>query len=152
MPGALVDASGWLALLMADHDRHPEVRQVLADLTRAGTALATTNYILDEAATDLRRHCGLVVSLRFLVSLEQAQAVHRLRLLWVDQRAHEEAWRLLQQYRELPLSFTDATTAAVARANRIEQIVGTDPNFAEIGFRVAPGASSPDIGLRPSAP
>jgi len=81
------------------------------------------------------------VALRFLVQLDQAEAAGRLTLAWADARVHEDAWRTLQAHRDLPLSFADAATAAMARAHRVDAVLTTDANFARLGFDVLPAVA-----------
>jgi len=117
---------------------HHDMVALFTRLATERAPLLTTNYILDETTSRLRYDHGLVVALRFLVQVEEAQAVRRLRVAWIDQRAHEDAWRVLRTNRTLPLSFTDATTVVVARANRVDRIVTLDRSFSSIGFQRLP--------------
>jgi predicted nucleic acid-binding protein len=134
----LVDTGGWVALVASRSPQHKETLAAFTQLARDRTPLLTTNYVLDETTTRLRYDHGLVVALRFLVQVEEAQALRRLRLAWVDQRVHEEAWRVLQGTRSLALSFTDATTVVLARGNRVQRIMTGDRNFQALGFELLP--------------
>jgi predicted nucleic acid-binding protein len=134
MNPVFVDTGPWVALVNGDNPRHDEAVGRFGALSEARRPLVTSDYVLDESVTQLREECGLVVALRFLVATDEAQAARRLRLLWVDQRIHEEAWRLLQAQRVLPLTFTDATTAVLARQARVQAVLTFDPSFTAMGF------------------
>ena len=133
-----VDTDAWVALVLADHPRHAEVADEMNRLSAERAGLLTANYVLDETATELRRRGGLVIALRFLVQLDEAQAAGRLRLLWVDQRVHEEAWHLLQANRDLPSPSPTPRVQSSPRANRVAAVFSLDPRFAALGFELLP--------------
>lgn len=58
--------------------------------------------------------------------------------MWIDRRLEAQGWAILEQYADVPLSLTDATTAAVARARRIREIFGFDDEFTALGLIVTP--------------
>jgi len=101
--------------------------------------LLTTSYVLDETATRLRYDLGLEVALAFRDTIREAERLRRLRVVWVDRRVEGLAWDVLSRYAEVPLSFTDAVTIAVARSRRIREIFGFDEDFEAAGLEVAPG-------------
>jgi predicted nucleic acid-binding protein len=101
--------------------------------------LVTTSNVVDEAATRLRYDLGLENALAFRDLLRDTEKTGRLRIVWIDRRLATSAWDLLEQYADVPLSFTDATTIAVARARRIREIFGFDDDFEAAGLLVAPG-------------
>ncbi len=98
----------------------------------------TTSYIVDEAATRLRYDLGLDDALRFRDTIQEAERTKRLRIVWIDRRLADAAWSLLEQYADVPLSFTDATTVAVARSRRIREIFAFDDDFEAAGLSVGP--------------
>lgn|GEM_PF-7115574 len=70
--------------------------------------------------------------------MERAVAVGLLRLRWMDPRFEREAWELLERYRNVPLSLTDATSAVVARRAKVREVFGFDSDFRALGFDVQP--------------
>lgn len=103
-----------------------------------GARLVTTNYVVDETATRLRYDVGLAAALRFRDRLAEAERIGRLRVVWIDRASEARAGGILEQYADLPLSLTDGTTAAVARAQRVRELFAFDDEFAALGFIVAP--------------
>jgi predicted nucleic acid-binding protein len=134
----LINGDAWIGLVARRSPRHDDTVALFTELAADRVPVVTTNYVLAETTSRLRYDHGLVVALRYLVQIEEAQAVRRLRVAWVDQRAHEDAWRVLQANRSLPLSFTDATTAVLARANRVQRILTFDQSFKTMGFELLP--------------
>jgi predicted nucleic acid-binding protein len=93
---------------------------------------------MDETATHLRYALGLPAALAFHRAVERAVAEGLLRLRWIDPRLEREAWELLERYRDVPLSLTDATSAAVARRAKVREVFGFDSDFRALGFDLQP--------------
>ena len=100
--------------------------------------LVTTSYVVAETATRLRYDVGLAAALRLRESLAEAARAGSLRIVWIDRGLEAKGWEILAQYADVPLSLTDATTAAVARAQRIRELFAFDDDFAALGLIVAP--------------
>lgn len=117
---------------------HPRARAYYDELTAAGAGFLTTNYVVDEVATRLRYDIGLRAALAFHDVLTGMCAAGHARIRWIDERSENEGWRIMEQYADVKLSLTDATSAAVARSSRITEIFGFDSDFHALGFFVAP--------------
>lgn len=98
----------------------------------------TTSYVLDETATRLRYDIGVGDALQFRETIRSAEAKKRLKVIWIDRRLADAAWALLERYEDVPLSFTDATTIAVAHARRIREVFAFDDDFDAAGLSVGP--------------
>lgn len=94
--------------------------------------------MIDETATRLRYDLGLEQALRFRRALLQAEQRRRLRIVWVDRRLVESAWDILERYADVPFSFTDATTIAVARSRKVKRLFAFDDEFEAAGLVVEP--------------
>lgn len=140
MKAVLVDTGAWIALLSRGDQHAPAATERYADLSGEGTRLVTTNYIVDETATRLRYGAGLEAALAYRRMLDDSVKARRLRVAWIDETIEREAWRILEQYRDVTLSLTDATTAVTARRGRIEEVFGFDRDFEALGLRVLPGS------------
>jgi predicted nucleic acid-binding protein len=136
----LVDTGAWIALLSRDDQYSEAARQRYRDLSAEGARLVTTNYVVDETATRLRYGAGLDAALGYRQMLEASVSQRRLRIAWVDESLEREGWRLLEQYRDVVLSLTDAITGALARRSRIDEIFGFDRDFEALGLLVLPGS------------
>ncbi len=139
MSTVFVDTSGWIALLSHDDRLHSRALSRYDELVHDGSRLLTNNYVVDETATRLRDGLGLTAALDFRQMLLAAVKARRLRIAWIDEIAEAEAWRLLEQYRDVKLSLTDAACAVTTRAARIIEVFGCDSDFAALGFVVLPG-------------
>ena len=123
-----VDSSFWVGLSDELDERHEEA--VL--LWRSGTSpLLTTNHVVGETWTFLRRrHCH-EVAMRFL---DRSGRSERLEIAFVGRELEHDAWAWLRQHDERPYSFVDATSFAVMRHRRIAEAYAFDGDFAAAGF------------------
>ena len=140
MKAVLVDTGAWIALLSRGDQHAAAATDRYVELSGEGARLVTTNYIVDETATRLRYGAGLDAALAYRRMLDDSVKARRLRLAWIDETIEREAWRILEQYRDVPLSLTDATTAVTARRSRIEEVFGFDRDFEALGLLVLPGS------------
>jgi predicted nucleic acid-binding protein len=136
----LVDTGAWIALLSRGDQHAKAATARYADLSREAARLLTTNYIVDETATRLRYGAGVDAALAYRRMLDDSVKARRLRITWIDETIEREAWRVLEQYRDVTLSLTDATAAVTARRTRIEEIFGFDRDFEALGLLVLPGS------------
>ncbi|MGH2498811.1 MAG: type II toxin-antitoxin system VapC family toxin [Candidatus Limnocylindria bacterium] len=138
MRAVVVDTGAWIALLNRRDPLHPSASAHLDRLRSDGARLVTTNYVIDETATRLRYGAGLAAAVRFKEVVDAARKSAALRVAWIDPRIEARAWAVLEEYADIGLGLTDATTAAVARAHRIREVFGFDADFRALGFLVAP--------------
>ncbi len=124
---------------MARHNRrdrdHAGAVKSFEKLRKAETPyrkLYTSDYVLDEAVTGCRYRSGshrLAVELGTMIFTSESVA-----LLKVDAEVLDESWGLFKQRREIPLSFTDCTTAVLARHHGVTDIFTYDSDFRALGF------------------
>ncbi len=140
MKAAFVDTGAWIALVKADDQLHVPARLEYQRLRAARVGLVTSNYVVVESATRLRYDVGLTAALDFRSRLLALQNNGRARVVWIDERLESDGWQIMEQYGDLRLSLTDATSAAVARSGRITDVFGFDRHFQALGFTVIPPA------------
>ena len=122
-----VDTSFWVALQARGDTRHEEA----AWLWRAGAgALVTTNHVLGETWTFLRRRAGHGAASNFI---DRARA-SALSVHFVDEPTEAEAWRWLRRHDERAYSFVDATSFALMRRMRLRDALAFDGDFTAAGF------------------
>lgn len=123
-----VDTPFWVALRFKRDERHPPARQ----LWEAGTgALLTTNLILGETWTFLRRKAGHRQAMQFY---DAATRLANLTVRMVDEVTEAESWRWLRRHDERPYSFVDSTSFATMRKLRLREALSFDGDFAAAGF------------------
>ena len=124
-----VDTSFWIAFAVPDDAHHEAATAVLSQ--HRGTALATSNLVVGETWTFVRRRFGYRAAVRLVDLIERAE---RLRTVRVERDAEDDAWRWLRARPEREYSFVDATSFALMRKLRIRDALAFDGDFAAAGF------------------
>jgi uncharacterized protein len=123
-----VDSSFWIAFTLQRDAHHEEARRLWA--ARVG-ALITTNQVVGETWTFLRRRDGHPLATRFR---ERTAESSSLTIVHVDEDLEGEAWRWLRRHDERPYSFVDATSFALMRRRRLREALAFDGDFSAAGF------------------
>ena len=123
-----VDTSFWVGLYLR-RDAHHAGSLALWRSQRGG--LVTTNLVLGETWTFVRRRDSFRMATELIDALSRSQsvAVHR-----IDEAVEDEAWRWLRRHDERAYSFVDATSFALMRRLRIREALAFDGDFSAAGF------------------
>lgn len=124
-----VDTSFWVALRNR-RDSHHTLALRLFD-KHAARGLVTSNHIVGETWTCLRRKAGHSSAVGFLDAVERSRT---LRVQRVEPSLETEALAWLRRHDEREYSFVDATSFAVMRAAKIREALAFDGDFAAAGF------------------
>lgn len=136
MRGLFVDTAGWMACADSGDPAHGHACQVRDDALEEGILLVTTDYVVDEALTLIRKRLGLGAASAWW---EQLEGSTRLRWEWIGMARAERARDVFFRYRDKDYSFTDCTSLVVMRQLRLRQALTTDDHFRQMGFEVLPG-------------
>ena len=122
------DTSFWFSI----QDRLDRNHAQAAALVRAERGrVLTSNHVVGETWTTLRRRLGHAAAIGFLDRLARLSNVD---VAHVDQEAESEAWRWLRRHDEREYSFVDATSFALMRRRRISEALAFDGDFTAAGF------------------
>ena len=122
-----VDTSYWVALRLRRDANHG----VAVRLWIPGQPILTTNHVVGETWTFLRRRDGHPSAVAFLVAVESAAwrtVVH------VEDATERDAQAWLRRHDERAYSFVDATSFAVMRRERLREALAFDDDFSAAGF------------------
>jgi len=122
-----VDTSYWVALRLrrdANHD-------VAVRLWAPGQSILTTNQVVGETWTFLRRRDGHQSAVAFLDAVESTDW---LTVVHVDEGTEREARAWLRRHDERVYSFVDATSFVVMRRERLREALAFDGDFSAAGL------------------
>ncbi len=127
------DTGWWVAWVFPGDARH---RDALAMLDRLGRneEVLTTNLVMGETWTFLRRKDSHRTAVAFLDRIDQLQANGRLKVESVDEATQDRAWQWLRRHDERVYSYVDATSFDVMRRRRLREALAFDQDFAAAGF------------------
>ena len=124
-----VDSSFWIGLSDGLDGRHEDARELLRTQDRA--RLVTTNHVLGETWTFLRKRHRHAVAMTFLERVENAR---RIEVQFASPELERGAWDWLRRHDEREYSFVDATSFALMRRLAIREALAFDGDFAAAGF------------------
>jgi predicted nucleic acid-binding protein len=124
-----VDSSFWIGLVNSGDDRHAEAASLLAE--HVDEPLVTTNHVLGETWTFLRRRYHHGVATTFLDRIERAG---RLEVSFATIELERDAWAWLRRHDERAYSFVDATSFALMSLLRVRDAFAFDGDFSAAGF------------------
>ena len=122
------DTSFWVALQVARDRRHADAGELWQ---RDRRPVRTSNLILAETWTWLRRRAGHPEAVRFLETLMRSG---RISVAIVDPTIDRQAWVWLRRHDERNYSYVDATSFAIMRRERITEALAFDGDFTAAGF------------------
>lgn len=140
IPGSLyaravmLDASGAVARADPSDHNHALATIGLEDVAKAGLPLFVTVPVVHEAQRLVLHRRGE----RDAAALVQALIDASVNLVWPDRADLDSAVALIERYRGLPLSLTDATTMVVMLRIGIVTAFTFDSDFEIVGFRHLP--------------
>lgn len=124
-----VDTSFFVAMLLGKDPHHGEAVDLAG--RHGGAGWLTTNHVVGETWTYLRRRAGHGPAVAFLDAVEASPRVH---VVHVAADTEQEATSWLRRHDEREYSFVDATSFATMRRQRIPNALAFDGDFAAAGF------------------
>ena len=123
-----VDSSFWIGL---EYPRDTRFDDAVSIWSANDEELVTTNYVVGETWTFMRRRLGHETACRFLdlIARSATLSVHR-----VDEETEREAWIWLRRHDERVYSFVDATSFAMMRKLSLLEALAFDGDFSAAGF------------------
>jgi uncharacterized protein len=122
------DTSFWVGLQVPRDRRHADAA-ALWEQTRE--PVRTSNLVLGETWTFLRRRAGHGPALRFIEAIAGSRLVS---VVVVDDAIDDRAWSWLRRHDERAYSYVDATSFELMRRERITDALAFDGDFAAAGF------------------
>ena len=126
-----IDTSGWYALTDPGDAEHAAAVRRFRRLGELRRILVTTNQVVGESYTLLRKRLGYRPAHELLVRMRRTSFVHRI---FVPEAWEEEAERLLEQYDDQVFSYVDATSFVTMRRLGIQRALAFDRDFLIAGF------------------
>jgi predicted nucleic acid-binding protein len=129
--GVFIDTSAWFALASERDVNHTAAARRFRRLAAQSRPLATTNHVVGETCTLVRRRLGSHAALGFLRRVRGTSVVRRA---FVPEAWEEEAEQLLEQFGDQPFSYVDATSFVTMRRLGIREALAFDHDFLIAGF------------------
>ncbi|HEV2317735.1 MAG TPA: PIN domain-containing protein [Thermoplasmata archaeon] len=131
-----VDTSAWLAVYNVQDGNHaPAVEHLRELLTGRAGRLVTTDFVLDESLTLIRKRAGSEVVREFTQRLASSRSVQEI---GVTPEHYRSALTMFLDQGPSAWSLTDCTSFVVMRELGIAAAFTFDADFRAAGFEVRP--------------
>ena len=125
------DTSFWIAYRNSRDGLHHHATTAMRK--HAGDGIVTTNHIVGETWTFLRRRTGFKSAVNFVDSVQRSRRV-QVKTVSEEMERAALSW-LRRRGGERPYSFVDATSFEMMRTLKIRDALAFDQDFAAAGFR-----------------
>jgi len=129
-----VDTWAWVAALVRDDRDHRRVQALNAKLVTEGARSITSNFVLAESFTRIRRDGSLHAALGLADSIEELTAAGAIEVVIVDEPLWQAGMAWFRRYDDQDFSFVDCTSFAIMAARGIAEALTADRHFATAGF------------------
>ena len=129
------DSSGFIAAFDRRDARHAEAAATWREIATARRRLVTTQLVLAETVTYLRRRGGFDLARRVGRAILESRNID---VVGLDEEAFAAAWREFIRNPEPKLSLCDAASFVVMRERGLRHAFTLDHHFESAGFAVQP--------------
>jgi len=144
-----LDTWGWLTLRDRKESRHQEVKEFYSRSRAQKAIIYTSDYVLDETFTLLRR-LPYRTARGSLAKIEEAIKEGYVLVEWITPERFEKAKELRLKYQDKPrISFTDLTSMVLMKEHSIEGIITPTTILSIPSFRRKPESSDRRVGSWP---
>jgi predicted nucleic acid-binding protein len=130
-----VDTGAFIAITDRSDQYHRRAVTYFQELLESRHAMLTTNFILDETYTRLKRRLGADAAITFGEAIKKSDQVE---ILTIDEEIERKAWEIFVKFRDQDFSYTDCTSFAVMQMNRAKTAFAFDAHFKIFGFNIVP--------------
>lgn len=131
-----VDTGAFIGRYVEADQHHAEATRGWRRLLEGKVRLFTSNFVIDETATNLARLAGYEFAAAVTAGLITDP---RLEVLRPEQASEIAATRLFRKYASERVSFTDCTSFVLMRGAKIRRAFSFDRHFRVAGFELFPG-------------
>jgi predicted nucleic acid-binding protein len=129
-----LDSSALVALADRRDPDHTTVADFIQTI-KGQALLVTTNYILDETVTVVKRRYGYQAAVQLGRIIRASEFCHYLILTAEDETM---AWAIFEKYGDKAWSFTDCACLAVMQRLNIAEVLSLDAHFHQMDLQVWP--------------
>ena len=130
-----VDSGAWIAVTDVRDQYHRAASQTYRRLLQQGQVMVTTNLVIAESYSAVRRSMGHATAIRFLQSVHQSRWLRRISS---TTDIEERAEATLIKYADQDFTLTDAVSFAVMQELGIAAAFAFDHHFVTAGFALLP--------------
>lgn len=133
-----IDAVAWLALADSQHEIHHQIKEQFKYYLDGGHGFYTTNIIVGNVISQIKREQGAQIASRFSEIMEEAWLGTHLRYFWIGRRTQRDALRLFRKSSDSGLTLFDCANIVLMNRRNIRFIMTTNTGYSQMGFKIVP--------------
>lgn len=137
-----IDEQAWLAFIDPKLPDHAQFKRQLEHYLEGGHRFYTTNVIIGNVVSQLKRDSGSSSSIQFYNIVEEAWLGSYLHVLWIGRRTIKEAIKLFKRFTENKAGLFDFANVILMNRRNIRFIFTQSDFYSEMGFKILPKDAS----------
>lgn len=133
-----IDTSAWISYCLSRQPKHSTIKNLVKQFIKDGVSICTSNDVVDETTTRLIYDTDIKITQKFVDFIKIGAINNNLVQFWIDEEVQNQAFELIQKFKEHKLSLTDATTIALVKKFSIESVISLDSDFIKVGIHTLP--------------
>lgn len=139
MKRIFIDTWAWIAINDPSEKDYQLIRATHVSLIRQKYRYVTSNFVLDETYTLMRRKLSTYRTIQFGQEIQRLIREGEIINIEITSDVERDAWRLFELYDDVNgLSYTDCTSFAAMKRHDLRQAFTNDKHFAMAGFELMP--------------
>lgn len=131
-----IDSSAWISYLSKHDVNRKEISGKIKVEVKNGAELYTSNDVVDEMVLRLVYDLGWGAAKKFIDFIKKGMYRKDIVQLWTDEEVRDEAFSVLEKFKEHKLSLTDATSMVLVKRFKIDCVLTLDSHFIKAGVKV----------------
>lgn len=125
-----IDTSAFYAMADDDDKNHKKAEDTYKNLLKKNVLFVSTDHIIAETATLIRRRLGYAKSIDYLKLVEEGQGVELFTIINPGKEHFQKAKDIFRTRKDIKFSFVDALSIAVMNNIGISRYFAYDSHFA----------------------
>ena len=128
-----IDTGAFYASKISDDINHSSAKSIEKSISDGKFGkMITTNYILDELYTLLRRNLSHNQTIKIGTAIRKSP---NIRTIWILEVIEEKAWSYFKKNQDKEYSFTDCSSFVIMESLGINFAFSYDSHFEQAGFQ-----------------
>jgi hypothetical protein len=131
MTAVFVDTVAFVAINNKNEQFNAQAVEINRNLLLNEYRYITSDYVLDETVTLLRKKAGHAAAVDFYENIQKSELVQ---VVHVTETLQHHAWNIFKKYADKEYSFTDCTSFAIMKELKVHAAFTNDHHFEQMGF------------------